>query len=408
MLFAHSEFGYMLLNRIRRACFNLIHGRNLVYNACWEDPRLDRVALKIGPDDEVLVITSAGCNALDYALAGARHVYTVDMNRRQNALLELKLAGARSLDHHTFFTIFGKGAHPEFESVYRDALRKHLTVGTQKYWDRKGKFFSPKGRRKSFYFRGSSGFFAYLANVYIKRVAKLRIAIDELLAAETLEQQRDIYDRYRMRDTLWKPMVNWMLRRDVTLALLGVPRSQREQIDRGYPGGIVKFIVDRVEAVFTKIPLKDNYFWRVYLTGQYTPDCCPEYLKPENFERLKHDVVDRVTCETNSLLGFLEKHDRPISRFVLLDHMDWLYSNAPDVLAGEWQGIIDRAAPQARIIWRSAGLSVSFVDPLVVQHQGRKTTVGDLLHYERDLAAELHAIDRVHTYGSFYIAELTA
>ncbi len=211
-----------------------------------------------------------------------------------------------------------------------------------------------------------------------------------------------------MRDTLWKPMVNWMLRRDVTLALLGVPRSQREQIDRGYPGGIVRFIVDRVEAVFTKIPLKDNYFWRVYLTGQYTPECCPEYVKRENFERMKHDVVNKVTSETNSLLGFLEKHDRPISRFVFLDHMDWLYSNAPDVLAGEWQGVIDRAAPNARIIWRSAGLSVDFVDPLTVQHQGQKTQVGELLHYQRDLAAELHAIDRVHTYGSFYIAELNA
>jgi S-adenosylmethionine-diacylglycerol 3-amino-3-carboxypropyl transferase len=396
----------MLLNRIRRACFNLIHGRNLVYNACWEDPRLDRVALNLGPQDNVLVITSAGCNALDYALAGAGHVYTVDMNRRQNALLELKLAGAKGLDYETYFTIFGTGSHPNFEGVYREALRRHLSPGAQKYWDKKGKFFSPKGRRKSFYFRGSSGFFAYLANVYIKRVAKLRKAIDELLDAKTLEQQREIYDRYQMRNKLWKPMVNWMLRRDVTLALLGVPRSQREQIDRGYPGGIVKFIVDRVETVFTKIPIQDNYFWRVYLTGDYTPDCCPEYLKPANFERMKTDVVNRVTSETNSLLGFLEKHDQPISRFVLLDHMDWLYSNAPEILGGEWQAIVDRATPGARIIWRSAGLSVDFVDPLIVQRNGRKVSMGDLLHYHRDLAAELHARDRVHTYGSFYIAEL--
>jgi S-adenosylmethionine-diacylglycerol 3-amino-3-carboxypropyl transferase len=32
--------------------------------------------------------------------------------------------------------------------------------------------------------------------------------------------------------------------------------------------------------------------------------------------------------------------------------------------------------------------------------------VGDLLNYHRPLAAELHAKDRVHTYGSFYIADL--
>ena len=31
--------------------FNLVHRNNLVYNTCWEDPRLDRVALDLGPDD---------------------------------------------------------------------------------------------------------------------------------------------------------------------------------------------------------------------------------------------------------------------------------------------------------------------------------------------------------------------
>ena len=72
------------------------------------------------------------------------------------------------------------------------------------------------------------------------------------------------------------------------------------------------------------MPLRDNYFWRVYLTGQYTPDCCPEYLRPANFARLKAGLVDRVSIHHTSVAGYLEKHDEPISRFVLLDHMDWL------------------------------------------------------------------------------------
>ncbi len=67
--------------------FNAVHRNNLVYNTCWEDPRLDRVALELGPDDTVLVITSAGCNALDYVLNDTKHVYAVDMNRRQKALM---------------------------------------------------------------------------------------------------------------------------------------------------------------------------------------------------------------------------------------------------------------------------------------------------------------------------------
>jgi S-adenosylmethionine-diacylglycerol 3-amino-3-carboxypropyl transferase len=70
-----------------RRLFDAIHGQHLVYNQCWEDPAVDRQALLLSPRDRVLVITSVGCNALDYALTGAR-VLAVDVNPRQNHLLE--------------------------------------------------------------------------------------------------------------------------------------------------------------------------------------------------------------------------------------------------------------------------------------------------------------------------------
>src|SRR5262249_44831794 len=93
--------------------FNMVHHHNLVYNTCWEDPRLDRQALKLAPDAPVRAIPSAGCNALDYALQAPRHIHAVDMNPRQNALLELKIAGIRRLDFETFFGLFGRGRHPD-------------------------------------------------------------------------------------------------------------------------------------------------------------------------------------------------------------------------------------------------------------------------------------------------------
>src|SRR5215471_16092706 len=95
--------------RINNRLFKAVHGRNLVYNTCWEDPALDRVALDLGPADRVLVITSAGCNALDYLLAGAGEVNAVDVNPFQHALLELKTRAARRLDWPSFFELFGRG-----------------------------------------------------------------------------------------------------------------------------------------------------------------------------------------------------------------------------------------------------------------------------------------------------------
>lgn len=396
----------MPLGRLSRAAFNLVHGRNLVYNQCWEDPRLDRQALQLGPDDRLVVITSAGCNALDYALAGTGHVYAVDMNFRQNAVLELKQAGIRHLDQPTFFRLFGEGHLPEWKDVYSRYLRNSLSADSQKFWDKHGKFFIGTRSRPSYYFRGTSGLFAWIVNGYINRIARLRQPVDELLAAKNIEEQQEIFQRHQLKKRLFKPLLRWLLGRDATMAMLGVPRSQRQQLDRDYPGGTAQFIEDRVETVFAKLPLQDNYFWRVYMTGKYTPDCCPEYLKAENFEKLKGGIVDRVSTHTNSLLGFLEKHDGQISRYVLLDHMDWLYANYKEILNTEWQAIVDKAAPGTKIIWRSASLNVEFVDPIEVQRNGQKFKMGDLLKYNRELAAQLHPIDRVNTYGSFYIADL--
>lgn len=395
----------MPLEKVRNAWFNLIHTSNLVYNTCWEDPRLDRTALALLPTDEVLVITSAGCNALDYYLGGAGRIHAVDMNPHQNALLELKLAGARVLEYDDFFILFGRGRSTNWLTQYR-AMRPHLTSESQAIWDRRGhSFFGGHPKRRGFYFRGSSGTFAWLVNGYVNKFAKLRGVVDSLLDASSIQEQQTIYQEFRLSEKVFRPLVRFLLRRDTTLAMLGVPRSQRKQLDRQYPGGIVQFIIDRIEQVLTQTSLSDNYFWRVYLRGEYTPDCCPEYLKETNFSSLKN-AHESFTVQTNSVLGYLNSIEQPINRFVLLDHMDWLSEHRRDVLAREWQAIVTRAAPGARVLWRSAGFNSDFVNPIRVQTETGLRNVGEVLTYHPELAAELHQKDRVNTYGSFYIADL--
>ncbi len=382
--------------------FRFVHGNNLVYNTCWEDPRLDRQALELKPTDSVLVITSAGCNAIDYALCGPKEVHAVDMNPRQNALLQLKLAAVRSLDYEDYFQMFGRGYLPKVEAVYSSKLRPHLSKWSQHYWDRWIKFFDEE--KRSFYFRGTSGQFARMISVFIDKVARIRPEVQAILEAPTLAEQQETYARVRHK--LWTRTLKFALNRDTTLSLLGVPKAQRRQIDTQYPGGIVKFIEDSLDAVFSKIPIQDNYFWRVYITGSYTPACCPEYLKPENYEKLRAGVVDRIHVHTNSVQGFLEKHPGTISRFILLDHMDWLSDNYFALLESEWQAILQRAAPETRILWRSGGLKTDFLNDVKVTVNGQERKLPELLKLHESLAAQLHQLDRVHTYGSFYIADL--
>lgn len=384
--------------------FRLVHGNNLVYNTCWEDPRLDKVALELTPQDNLLVITSAGCNALSYALTGLNHVYAVDMNFRQNALLDLKIAGIKNLDYETFFHIFGYGRLHNVKYIYRDKLRPSLPPQSQHYWDRKiTKYFD--SRRKSFYFCGTSGAFARFVNFYVDKIGKCRHEANALLAATSIEEQHNLWFN-KVKPRLWSRILRFVVNRDTTLSMLGVPRAQRMQVEKHYDGKIAKFVEDCLDAVLGELPLADNYFWRVYATGHYTHKCCPEYLEEQNFHALQNGLVDKISVHTSTVEQFLRTHDVPISRFVLLDHMDWLSHHLYNALVSEWDAILQRATPDAKILWRSGGLRTEYIDTVPVTYQGRATTLGEILEFQTELAEELHKKDRVHTYGSFYIASV--
>jgi S-adenosylmethionine-diacylglycerol 3-amino-3-carboxypropyl transferase len=372
--------------------FDTVWRHNLVYNQCWEDPAVDRQALELRPSDRVLVITSAGCNALDYALTGAE-VLAVDANPRQNHLLELKRAGIRALGFGQFFALFGEGGSADCQDIYR-VLRPDLPDPAREFWDREIRLFEPnRALGRSFYFRGTAGLFALAMKLWIDHGARVRHALDRILDAEGLEQQLRLYHA-EVRGPLLGDRLLRFVGSPGILSLLGVPGPQRRMV-HDYPGGFAGFLRSCIDRVMALCPLRDNYFWRVYVTGRYTRESCPEYLKQDNFESLKAGLVDRVQTFDGTVTQCLAAATRPFTAFVLLDHMDWL-ARHPAGLREEWTRIFAAAAPGARIIFRSGGPDAGFLPPEVRNH----------LTFHHDLAARLHLQDRVGTYGSFHIARL--
>jgi S-adenosylmethionine-diacylglycerol 3-amino-3-carboxypropyl transferase len=374
--------------------FELVWRNNLVYNQCWEDPALDRAALGLEPRDRVLVITSAGCNALDYALVGAR-VLAVDANPRQNYLLELKRAGIRALDFDAFFTLFGEGGGRDAQEIY-SALRHELLPAARHFWDRRIRLFEPgRTRGGSFYYGGTSGLVALAFRFYVDHVAHIRGVIDRILAATSLPEQRQLYER-ELRSRLLRDAFCGVIGSPAVLSLLGVPGVQRRMVHE-QAGGFAGFLRGCLDHVMAVALLRDNYFWRVYLTGRYTRDACPEYLKRGGFERLKAGFVNRVQSFTGTVTERLKLESQSVSAFVLLDHMDWLAAR-PRLLDEEWRGIFTAAEPGARVIFRSGARDAGFLPAWVRER----------LRFEPERAAALHLLDRVGTYGSFHIAHLSA
>jgi S-adenosylmethionine-diacylglycerol 3-amino-3-carboxypropyl transferase len=131
-------FAGRLGKRVHDRLFNAVHGNRLIYNTCWEDPRLDRELLGFDSDSRVVMITSAGCNALDYLLDDPAHVHCVDMNFRQNAVLELKRPLRRGENgFKDLFALFGAGAHPRFKDILA-SVDADLPCPAKEYWQGQG------------------------------------------------------------------------------------------------------------------------------------------------------------------------------------------------------------------------------------------------------------------------------
>jgi S-adenosylmethionine-diacylglycerol 3-amino-3-carboxypropyl transferase len=392
-----AELGSSHTRRFLKATHDLVfhhvHGGQLIYNACWEDPRIDRHLLGLTTDSRVVMITSAGCNALDYLLDGPAEIHAIDVNPRQNALLELKLALINRGDFDDLFEFFGIGSHESYKAVYR-VVRHRLSKAARKFWDDKISFFDPGSLKKSFYYHGAAGMAAWLMGGALFR-AKPNIKNHALclLDADTLAQQARVYAQIEPR--IWGKLSRWLIRQRLIMTLLGVPAPQIKLIENSYPGGLTAYVKDKLRHVMSDLPARENYFWRVYITGSYTLSCCPNYLREENFAVLAART-NRVHAHTCTVSQFLQQHPGVYSHYVLLDHQDWLAYHAPEALAEEWKLIFANSRPGTRILMRSAGLDLSFV-PAEIRSR---------LRFFPERTEPLHIIDRVGTYGSMHFAEV--
>lgn len=390
-----KPLGAKLANFTRDKIFQSIHNNTLIYNTSWEDPAIDRQLLDLGPTSRVLMITSAGDNALDYLLDRPGEVHCVDVNSRQNALLELKRAVIKYGEYEDLFRMFGEGHHPGVRKLYKEKLRAHLPEYARKYWDKKIKFFDNEGLKNSFYYCGGAGTVAWLFGLYLRIHKGLNTRIARLLDSKSLEEQMEAYDE--IEPILWNAALRWVLRRHITMAIMGVPRPQRDLIMQNYPGGLLGFLQDRMRRVFTELPVRSNYFYRVYVKGSYSRECAPEYLRENNFETLK-ETVDRLHINTTSIAEYLKANPRPYTHFILLDHQDWLANAHPEALREEWERILENAGEGAQILMRSAGPEVDFLPDIALQ----------AVRFHPERTSPLNERCRVGTYWSLHLGTISS
>ncbi|KAK0747930.1 hypothetical protein B0T21DRAFT_406491 [Apiosordaria backusii] len=348
-----------------------------IYAFTWEDSRVDRDILKLGRDDVVLAITSAGDNILSYAMQSPARIHAIDLNPTQNHLLELKVASFTALPYPDFWKIFGEGKHEDFRNLLITKLSPHLSSRAFQYWlDNSSIFTNVKGR--GLYDTGGSKY-AIRVFRWVSYLFGCRTAVKEILASKTLIEQREIW-KSKIRPALLSPLVsNLIVSTEAFLwKALGVPKNQLAMIEADHQQSqavtenlakntrahaIWHYMVNTLDPVVEKTHIAtDNPYYLVCVTGEFSKRCHPDYLSRVAHTKLSQPgAFDGLRIHTDEI-------DEVIARImpgtltvaIVMDSMDWF--DPDSTAAGRQIRKLNRALKMGgRVLLRSSALEPWYI-----------------------------------------------
>ena len=318
------------------------------YSQVWEDHALLEQSLAISPDDDVLSITSAGDNVLALLLCGPRSVTAVDLNPAQQAMLELKLAAIRRLDHAAFACLCGARDGFDRAALYQE-IRGDLSEPTRGFWDAQPlPSLLDCGRLERY--------IGKFHHEYLRRLIPAD-AITRLLGAADLATQAQIFAREIATPEFERAFRGFFGREE--LAREGRSPEQFRFV-QGIDVGA--HFWNRFRYACTELPLRGNFYLEYAFTWRYADlEMGPPYLRPSNFARLR-ELADRVRFATGELGTFLKP--RAFSKANLSDIFEYMSEDTSHTLFAQlaagmrkggriafWNLLVPREGP--RNLWRA-------------------------------------------------------
>ena len=313
----------------------------LFFAQVHEDPLLELETLAPAAQQRLVVVSSGGCTALSLLAAGAGEVVAVDLNATQNHLVELKLIAASRLGGPLAVGFLGGGgAAPASRLATYARLRDALSSAARAHWDAR-----PGDLARGVLHTGASERFLALVVRAIKMLVHPERRVRRLLASRSVAEQRAFYERewntWRWR-ALFKALLNrWAFRRSHDPAFF-------EHVENpSFSGHFLR----AAQHALTDLPVADNYFLHVALTGWYPPGGArPPYLTADGATSLAV-VAERLTLVDGSYTAFLRTQpDASVTGFALSNICEWLSAGDVEQLFAE---IVRTAAPGARVCFRN-------------------------------------------------------
>jgi len=249
----------------------------LRYSNCWEDADLLLEALQIQPGDRVLSIGSAGDNSFSLLGENPDLVVAVDINQAQLALIELKKAAIKHLDHSSFLELLGFSPSKRRVDLYH-LLDSELSPETYTYWQNKIELIE-----KGLIHQGKlEKYFALFRNKVLPFIHR-STEVDKLFEAKSATSQEEFYSR-QWNNLRWRGLFKIFFSKFI-MGRLGRDPQFLSEVE--VPVG--DFIYNKAAVHLSSKSCQQNFFLDYILRGSFNIGL-PHYARKENYYKIKANI----------------------------------------------------------------------------------------------------------------------
>lgn len=264
------------------------------YSNCWEDADILLEALDTGKGKNLISIASSGDNSLALLLTDPALVVAVDLNLKQLACLELRVAAFKCLEYEDILKFLGFSEDKYRVQKYQK-LRNYLPQEVREIWDNNIKLI-----RNGVIHSGKFERFFHTFRRYVLPFIHPNKRVRELLQKKSLEEQKQFYyDKWSNKR--WNMLTGLFFGRSVTGKIGRDPEFFRFVED-----DVSSNILKRTEYGLISLPTYTNPYLNYIMLGNFPIHALPVYLRKENHQKIKSNI-DRITTYQGEFSQCLEK-----------------------------------------------------------------------------------------------------
>lgn len=315
------------------------------YASVWEDADILCAALApVAPGGRLVSIASSGDNALALLTLDPAEVVAVDLNASQLACVELRVAAIRELDRDLLLQFLGVYPSVDRAATYQ-RLRTRLSPDVQAFWDQHS-----KAVEQGIIHAGRFERYLRLFGTRILPMIHSRATRYGLLS-ERSEAERIEYFEGRWNTWMWRTFFNLFFSRRM-MGWLGRDPAFFDHAE----GAVSERLQQQTRHAFTAIPTHNNPYLTYIITGNYSDDALPLYLRsdalPEVRKRLDRLSIVHGTVQQACVGEYHGFNLSDIFEYMSDDEFEACYGDlvshcAPKGRLAYWNMQVPRCCPKA-------------------------------------------------------------